>query len=408
MAQDDWFDLDDPQFVANPYPYYHALRRMAPVFEVPPGKMDFPESVRVFMLSRYEDVVFSLRDKRFVKENQAGGAMAGQDQAAPAIFQFLHNMMLFRDPPNHTRLRGIVSKAFTPVRIETYSGQIESIARYLLDDAMRQKEFDLLPAFAQPMPIMVIAEMLGVPIEDREQFKVWSSGLGKLIDPATRDALAIDEGATLLGELVAYLKDIVTERKRRPKDDLFSALIQAEEDGDRLSEEELLANTVLLLIAGHETTSGLIANGMYTLHAQPEALAQVKAHPEIMPAAVEEILRYESPIVYTIRLVAEAVETGSMKLKAGDLVMPLLGAANRDPDVFPDPDRLDLGRSPNRHVAFGMGPHFCLGAPLARLEGQIALRLLTQAQPALGVTVDPSFWFLSLGRGVGKLPVRVM
>lgn len=402
MSTNDWFDMNNPQFVANPYPYYHMLREMAPVFLVPPGKMDFPDNQRVFMLSRYDDVILSLRDKRFIKESQDAGTPA-QTEAVPAIFQFLDNMMLFRDPPNHTRLRSIVNKAFTPVRIESYAAQIESLARHLLQDAMQNTHFDLLETFAEPLPIMVIAEMLGVPIEDRDQFKLWSSGLGKLIDPTSRDALAIEEGTALLHELVLYLKDLIAERKKHPTEDLFSALIQAEENGDRLTQDEVLANTVLLLIAGHETTSGLLSNGMITLSEHTDAMEKLRAYPQFMPSAVEECLRYESPIVYTIRLVADEIKLRETQLHAGDVVMPLLGAANRDAAVFPDPDTFDIERSPNRHVAFGMGPHFCLGAPLARLEGRIALQLLIHSH--LEVNHDPSHWFLSLGRGVNTLPV---
>ncbi len=312
--------------------------------------------------------------------------------------------MLVADPPDHTRLRTLVQKAFTPRMVERLRPRIETLVEEALNAAGERGGMDLVADLAYPLPVTVIAELLGVPVEDRAAFRRWSDALVGALDPV---APANRRGAVLAARdaLHAYLRQVIAERRADPRDDLISRLVEAEEQGDRLSGPELLAMGVLLLVAGHETTVNLISNGVNALLNHPDQLARLHREPELIEPAVEELLRYDSPVQLTGRVALEALELGGQRVEPGQMVTLMLGAANRDPRVFADPGRLDLGRDPNPHLAFGRGIHFCLGAPLARLEGQIAIGALIRRFPGLRLAGVPERRPTVTLRGFVSLPL---
>jgi cytochrome P450 PksS len=361
----------------------------------------------IWFLTRYADCVAALRDPRLGKDIEKHldpEQVASERDLEAGPLEPLGRNMLFVDPPDHTRLRRLVAKEFTPRAIARWEQRIRGIAGDLLDGLAGRDRFDLIAEFAHPLPVTVISEMLGVPIEDRDRFRRW-------VDVVLRGPIGSDE-QTLAGmEFIAYLNDAIESRRTTPRDDLLTALIHAEEEGDRLDHTELLAMVFLLLVAGHETTVNLIGNGTLALLRNPHELGRLRAEPSLMPVAVEELLRYEGPVgVATSRWAFEDVVYGDVTIPRGEIVIPVLLAANRDPTVFPDPDRLDLGRDPNRHIAFGTGIHLCLGAPLARLEGAVAFSALLDRfdEVELAVPVDDLEWnedfFL---RGIRSLPLEV-
>jgi cytochrome P450 len=315
--------------------------------------------------------------------------------------------MLVMDPPDHTRIRKLVNKAFTPRRIAGLRGRIEELVREELDAVAGQHEFELIAALAEPLPAIVIGELLGVPAEDRVQFKQWSTQLIQALGAATleeRQRMGESAGESLL----AYLGGVIAERRREPRDDLISAMLQAQEESDALSDGELLATSNLILIAGHETTTNLIGNGMLALLREPEQLGRLRADASLVPSAVEELLRFDGPVQATIRVATEDVAFGDQGIPAGSLVMVNIGAANRDPEVFADPDRLDIGRDPNPHLGFGFGAHFCMGAPLARLEAQIAIGELVRRFPKLELVDEaPAYRENPILRGLKKLELKL-
>jgi cytochrome P450 len=316
-------------------------------------------------------------------------------------------MMLFRDPPDHTRLRSLVNKAFSPVNVEALRPRIMDTARHLLQQTLELREFDLIREFALPLPVIVIGEMLGVPVEDRDLFKSWSLNIARTIDATQSDPAVFAAAALALKEMGEYVQEIIRERQTNPRDDILTSLIRAEEEGDRLNEQELVSTCILLLIAGHETTTNLIGNGFWTLSRHPEALQALRGTPELIDGAVEEMLRFESPVQRTLRFVESPVMLGGKELQRGDAVSILIGAANRDPEVFQNPDTFDILRQQNRHLAFALGIHFCLGAPLARMEGQIAIQHLVTKEMGLRVTNEMPQWrSLSTFRGLESLTVR--
>jgi cytochrome P450 len=316
--------------------------------------------------------------------------------------------MLDRDPPDHTRLRGLVSKAFTPRALEKLRPGIQQIVDALLDQVAGRGSMDLIEEFAYPLPVRVICEMLGVPVQDHERFKAWGLDIARGLDaimlpPDSEVGQRSVSGRRALAE---YFRELIAERRAAPRDDMLSALIAAEEAGDKLNEEELLATCILLLVAGHETTVNLIGNGTLALLRHPAELRKLRDHPGLIGSAVEELLRFDGPVQRTARIPSEDITIGGQTIGKGELVMPFLGAADRDPAQFPDPDRLDLTRTDNRHIAFGMGIHFCLGAPLARMEGQIAIKTLLARLPRLTLATDrPRFRQSLTLRGLQALPV---
>jgi cytochrome P450 len=371
------FNPMDPEFLADPYPTYHRLRAEDPVHRSPLG---------FWVLTRYEDVVTVLRDPRFAKEAMMA-VVAVRFGIAPGTIGL---SMLDRDPPAHTRLRSLVSKAFTPRVVERLRPHIQQIVDGLLARVEGQGSMDLIEEFAYPIPVIVICELLGVPVEDHEQFKTWSLDIARGLDAIMLpvDSEVARRSGTARQALLGYFRGLIAERRVSPRDDLLSGLIAAEEAGDRLSEDELLATCILLLVAGHETTVNLIGNGTLALLRHPGELRRLRENPALIASAVEELLRYDGPVQRTARMPSDDVQIGGRTIARGEMVMPFIGAADRDPAQFPDPDRLDITRSDNRHVAFGMGIHFCLGAPLARVEGQIAINTLVQRLPGLALATE--------------------
>ncbi len=391
-----------PEVRLDPYPHYHQLRSEEPV----QWNELFGAGLGTWVLSRHADVVFALRDPRFSADRSQATI---NQQAEPAPEQELGPLsaaqtMLTADPPDHTRLRTLVSKAFTPQSVEAVRPRVRQLVEELLDAVADAGRMDVIADLAYPLPVIVIAEMLGIPPADRERFKRWSDDIVVTLDPIVPpDKMQRAQGSA--AELVEYLTGIFDARRREPQEDLISGLLAAEEQGDRLSEQELYAMCMLLLIAGNETTTNLIGNGMLALLRNPDQLQRLRDDPSLIASAVEELLRYDAPVQFTARVAAEELQIDDRRVAAGDMVLTLLGAANRDPAQFPDPDRLDLGRRDNRHVAFGFGLHFCLGAPLARLEGQTAIGALVQRLPDLELLTEAPEWRETFTlRGLKSLP----
>ncbi|HEY3210984.1 MAG TPA: cytochrome P450 [Actinomycetota bacterium] len=394
-----------PEMRADPYPLYHRLRSQDPVHQSFPG---------VWILTRYADCVAVLRDPdRFSNDSrnsdlyQAFRAARGRE---PTIMEdTAGRTMLFIDPPDHTRLRNLVNKVFTARRIEALRPHIREIVKGLLDgiEASGKDNFDLVNEVAYPLPVTVICEMLGVPSRDWDQFHRWSSALVVTLDPVMSDEVLgpANEAALAFAD---YFTGLLADRRARPRDDLLTAMIAAEDRGERLTERELLAMCILLLIAGHETTVNLIGNGMLALLRNRDQLERLAENPSLMKSAVEEFLRFDSPVQFLGRTLMEDVELGGRDIRKGEQVVPVIGAANRDPAQFPDPDTLDIGRPDIRHLSFGGGIHFCLGAPLARAEGQIAISELVARFPKLELATDTFERRETVTlRGLKSLPVAV-
>jgi cytochrome P450 len=390
------FNPMDADFLADPYPMYHRLRAEDPVHHSPLG---------FWVLTRYEDVVSVLRDANFAKE--AIAAFVAQRLGVEATVG-IGISMLDRDPPDHTRLRSLVSKAFTPRVVEGLRPRIQQIVDELLDGVEDRRAMDLIEEFAYPIPVIVICEMLGVPVEDHERFRGWSLDLARGLDATLLGAGSdvAQRASASRRALSNYFRELIAERRDSPRGDLLSALIAAEEAGDKLSENELLATCILILVAGHETTVNLLGNGTLALLRHPDQLRLLRENPGLIGSAVEELLRYDGPVQRTARIPSAAATIDGRTIEAGEMVMPFIGAADRDPAQFTDPDRLDITRADNRHIAFGWGIHFCLGAPLARLEGQIAINTLVRRFPKLALATDRPQYRQSLTlRGLQSLPV---
>ncbi|MBI1876881.1 MAG: cytochrome P450 [Chloroflexi bacterium] len=352
------FDPRSPEFRDNPYPFYDKLRAMAPIF--------YWEEWDTWFLTRHEDCTLLLRNKRLGNKPSPGDSM------------------LYQNPPDHTRLRSLVNKAFTSHRVEQFRGRIQEITDHLLDQLKDTGQADLIASLAYPLPVIVIAEMLGVPPEDHVIFQNWSKMITKSLDLADNSAIA-DQIKEAIESFKTYFKALIAERRANPKEDLISALAAAEEAGDKLTEAELYNTCRLLLIAGHETTVNLIGNGTLALLRYPHQLQGLKDNPDCIGSAIEEFLRYDSPIQMTSRLALETVPFKGHTFRTGQTLAFLLGAANRDPEAFEQPNTLDLTRPNNRHLSFSQGIHYCLGAPLARLEGQIAISTLIRRFPNLAL-----------------------
>jgi cytochrome P450 len=393
------FNPFDPEFRRDPYPTYARLRDEDPVHESPMGFK---------VLSRYADCTALLRDPHASSDETKSPMVQELIEQTPVDPDLNESRpFLFMDPPDHTRLRGLVSKAFTPRTIERLRPRIQQVTDELLAGMALGDTVDVIERLAYPVPVVVISEMLGVPAADEERFRAWSRALARSLDPdflLPPDVIAAREEAIL--EFREYFARLIAERRRTPRDDLLTALVQVEESGDSLSENELLSICVLLLVAGHETTVNLIANGVLALARHPDQQARLRGDPALAKSAVEEVLRYDPPVQLTGRLALEPIKLPSTTMAAGDFSIMLLGAANHDPAQFPDADRFDIGRSPNAHIAFSLGHHFCLGASLARLEGQIALASLVQRFPSIELAADTLDYKDNLVlRGLVELPV---
>ncbi len=405
------FDPASSAFAADPYPVYAELRAHSPVH--------YLESVQWWWVTRYRDVVQALGDRRFGKVEPrpvdgTGAAAAGRTppaatgSAPPPAYRRLTEMpphMLESDPPTHTRLRALVSRAFTPAVVESLRPRVAELAAAAVARMAEMGEADLVRDFAFPIPVTIIAELLGVPAEDQDRFREWSNTFVRALDVTQQRIPGVREaGMAAAAALIEYLEALVAERRTRPRSDLISGLVAAHETTDRLSLGEIVATAQLLLVAGHETTTGLLGGGALSLLRHPDQLAAVLERPEGWPVAVEELLRYESPVQRFNRFVLDDVELGGRVLRRGERLSLVFASANRDPDAFEDPDRLDLGRTPNRHVAFGGGIHYCLGAPLARLEAQVAFPALLPYVEWVG---EPVWRPGAVLRGLQALPVRV-
>ena len=367
-----YFNPWDEAFRADPYPHYK------PLLEGPPRILNL--FIPMALVARYADVVAVLRDHEHFSSVPPRTPLI---EERIKIFGDAPRVLL-SDPPVHTRLRRLVSRAFTPRRIRALEPRIREITDRLLDKVAAKGEFEVMADLANPLPVMVIAEMLGVPPEHYERFKKWSNAVIE-VDNTPPGMKPPDSVGESFGALAAYFSEEIEKRRRRPGDDLVSVLVTAREETEALSEEELIAFVVLLLLAGNETTTNLIGNGMLALGRNPAQLARLRNQPALMPKAIDEMLRYDGPVQSTVRHPKQDVEVGEVTIPANTMVFVILAAANRDPAQFKDPDIFDIAREPNEHVAFGEGIHYCLGAPLARLEGEIAIRRALERFPHLGL-----------------------
>lgn len=390
-----------PGFRENPYPIYNQMRDHTPHFETPFG----------LVLSRYHDIASILRDPRassdgrktpqFAEFVAAQGLNLDEEMSRTQSFLGL-------DPPDHTRLRALVSKAFTPRVVEGLRPRIAKFVDEVLDSVAVRGEMDVIEDLAYPLPVQIICEMLGVPPEDHVKFREWSKDAARSLDPdfaLTPDEL--ERRQERFDDFSGFFEDLIEKRRVERRDDLISALISVEEEGDRLTHDELISTCVLLLIAGHETTVNLIGNGTLALLRNPEQLHMLRENPALAKTAIEELLRYDPPVQFTVRNALVDMQFGDKTLRPGQQAILLLGAANRDPAQFAGPERLDITREDNRHLAFGMGIHFCLGAPLARVEGQIALAEMARRLPGLELAAEsPPYKENLVLRGLAALPVR--
>jgi cytochrome P450 len=362
------------------------------------------------MVTHYDDCLALLRDDRLSADPSAAVVyemlIPPGWGAGSAVDNMLRRLLLFSDPPDHTRLRSLVSDAFTRRAVEDLHPRIEQIANELLDAV--PDEFDLVSQFAYPLPVTVIAELLGVPIADRALFGAWARQLVQIVSVDDPSQDVIDTANETVDAFYGYFRALASDRKAAPRDDLLSALVAAEIEGEKLTEDELLATCVLLLVAGHETTANLIGNGTLALLQHPDQLRRLRDDPSLAAAAVEELLRYDSPVQATARTTLTDMEIGGKRVGAGERVVLLLGSANRDAAHFDRPERLDVGRTPNVHIGFGGGIHFCLGAPLARLEARAAFAALLRRFPDVTLAGDDVAWRRTYPiRGLEALAVRV-
>ena len=394
------FNPFSPERRRDPYPLYARLRREAPVY--------YSRPLRIWFLTRHRDVEAVLKDPRF-SVNRTAHAPPSMNPllALSAEFQtFVNRTLLMVDPPDHTRLRGLVSRAFTPRRVEALRPRLEALVDELLDAAAERPAPDLIRDLAFPLPITVICELLGVPVEDRDTLRRWTNDLTVLLDPFSGGSL--EQADRSFHEFAGYFRALFEARRRAPREDMISALVSAEVGGDRLGEAELGATVGLILGAGHETTTNLIGNAAIALLRNPGERKRLADDPALLPGAVEEFLRYDAPVQATDRVALEDCEIDGRRIRRGQFCVLLIGAANRDPEVFADPERLDVGRAAGRHLSFGQGIHFCLGAGLARLEAQVALGALLRRFPDFDADVRSPDWRRSMTlRGVTQLPVTL-
>lgn len=390
------------EFKADPFPFFARLRASDPVY-----RTTLPDKTPVWLLTRYDDVTALLRDERFTKNRRSALTKEQLRKLpwTPPMFRPLERNMLDLDPPDHTRLRALVHKAFTPSLVEQMRSRTQAIADELLDRVVSRNQMDLIGDFALPLPMTIITEILGVPTKDHDKFHRWSKAVVSLSSP--NPTLRV---LPSVWKFIRYLRQFFKLRRRDPQDDLVTALIRAEEAGDKLSEDELLAMVFLLLIAGHETTVNLIGNGTLVLMETPDEMRKLKNDPLLVKPAVEELLRYTSPVLMTTeRYALEDAVVHGVTIPRGEMALGAIGSANRDETVFENPDELRITREPNRHLSFGQGIHFCLGAPLARMEAQIAFTTLLRRLPELRLKSSPHAlqWRPSmLLRGLASLPVQ--
>jgi cytochrome P450 PksS len=400
----DEINITTAEYKANPYPFYARLRAEAPVFRV-----TLPDRQAAWLITRYDDVSRVLKDEAFAKDrlNAMTPEQLAKQPWVPSFFKPLMRNMLDVDGVDHDRLRALVQRAFTPRLVEQMRPRIQELTESLLDAAQTRNQIDLIHDYALPLPTTVIAEMLGVPVEDRHRFHRWS----KAVFLISASRWGIFKAIPSVWKFIRYIRKLLAARRAAPQDDLISAMVQAEEGGERLSEDELLAMVMLLLVAGHETTVNLIGNGTLALLEHPDQMERLRSDPALIKPAVEELLRFHSPVeTATERFPREGMEVAGVRIPRGEMVLGVLASANRDERQFPDPDRLDLTREPNRHLSFGLGVHFCLGAPLARLEGQVAINTFLRRTSGLRLATPHEALRWRRGmvvRGLEALPLAV-
>jgi cytochrome P450 len=395
------FDVRDPAFLADPYPVFRKLRVETPVLQAKQGR---------WFITGYEDTALMLRDRRFGKNFADPEALmrrfgpTAQDE--PAVMELTH-MMLMRDPPDHTRLRGLVTKAFTARRVEAMRERVQQLTDRLLDQVAASGQMDAISELAFPLPVLVICELLGIPEEDQARFVTGSASGGALLNPTTPTREELDNANRGTLESNAYFETLFARRRQDPQDDLLTQLVQAEEAGDRLTTAELRANVTLLFAAGHETTVNLIGNGLLSLLRHPDQWQRLRDDRTLIPNAIEEILRFESPVQAVARTASEPIELSGTTIGTREIVISLVGAANRDPAVFERPDSFDIARKDLRPLSFGGGIHFCLGAQLARIEAAVVFETLLRRLPNLRLLEPdrPKFRASFTLRGLTELPV---
>lgn len=392
------YHLLDPEVLADPYPLYHRLRTESPVHWDP--------FLHAWVVTRYADVVTVLHRFSAARTPTPEQLAAIGLESLTPIAAVMVRQMLFLDAPAHTRIRGLASQAFTPRRVEQLRQHIQEITDSLLDGVVERGRLEVMEDVAAPLPAIVTAEMLGVPTADHPRLKAWSADFAEMLGNFQHNP---DRAAGVLRsteDMIDYFRAAIREQQAHPRDGLVGALLRAEVDGDRFTEDEVIANCIVTMVGGQETTTNLIGNGVLTLLRHPDQLERLRREPGLITSAVEELLRYESPSQHTARLAPEDTMLGDKLIRKRQAVIAVMAAGNRDPERFPDPDRLDLARPDNRHLAFGWAAHFCFGAPLARLEGQIVLSTLLRRLTDLRLEPPPLVWRTNLGlRGLTALPV---
>jgi cytochrome P450 len=392
------YHLLDPEVLANPYPLYQRLRSEDPVHWDP--------FLHAWVVTRYADVVAVFQhfsaDRTPTPEKLGAIGLAKLTPLA----QLMVRQMLFLDPPSHSRIRGLASRAFTPRRVEVLREHIQDITDSLLDDVQSTGHMEALADLGRPLPAIVTEELIGLPVSDRDKLTQWSTDFAEVLGNFQHNPDRAERVLQSVNEMVTYFQAAVREHRAHPREDLISAFIAAEVDGDRLSDEEIVANTIVTMVRGQETTTNLIGNGLLTLLRHPAQLEELRGEPGLMASAVEELLRYESPSQHTARLAPDDVELAGKLIRKRQAVIAVMGAANRDPERFTDPDRVEFRRQDNRHVAFAWASHYCFGAPLARIEGQIAFETVLRRMPNLRLKPGPLTWRTNMGlRGLTALEV---
>jgi cytochrome P450 len=393
------YHLLDPDVLANPYPLFHRLRTEAPVH--------WDAFLHTWVVTRYVDVLEVLHNFSADRTHAPEKLKAmGLSEIGP-IAQLMVKQMLFMDPPAHTRLRSLASYAFGPARVAVLRSHIREIVNRLLDEVQHKGQMDIIQDLAEPLPGIVTAEMLGVPAGDRIQLKNWSADFAEMLGNFQHNPEHAPRMLRTVQDMTAYFRETIRRMKDLPQEGLVHSLMTAEVNGDRLTEEEVVANSIVTMVGGQETTTNLIGNGVLTLLRNPEEMTRLQEDPSLVPSAVEEMLRYESPSQHTGRIAPEDVTLGGKVIRKGQAVMAVMAAANRDPDRFSDPDHFDVGRKDNRHLAFGYAAHFCFGAALARVEGQEVFEAILRRLPDLELQSGTLTWRNNLGlRGLIALPVK--
>ena len=392
------YHLLEPDVLANPYPLYHRLRTEDPVH--------WDSYLHSWVVTRYEDVVTVLQNfsaARTPTPDQLRGL--GLSELEP-VAKVMVRQLLFRDPPAHTRLRGLAAAAFSPSKVEALRHHIQETTDYLIDAVVAEGRMDVITDLADLLPATLTAELMGVPVEDRSQLKAWSKDFSEILGNFQHNPGRTAVMLKTVEQMTDYFRRRMRAKVCPSQEGVVHTLMTSEVDGDRLTEEEIIANSIITLVGGLETTTNLIGNGLLSLLRNPRELQLLRANSSLYPSAIEELLRYDSPIQYTSRLAPADVDLGGKSISKRQAVIAVVGAANHDPERFPDPDRLDITRQDNRHLAFGWAAHFCFGAPLARLEGQIALSTMLRRLRNLALVPGALVWRTNMGfRGLEALPV---